>query len=211
MTLPAAGARVGAGRPIATLPGSAAGPLALGDYDGDGDLDLFVGGRAIPGRYPEAAASVLLRNDQGTFAADSPSATMLATAGLVSGASFADIDADGDADLLLAREWDTILLLVEGWERQQFMAHYGKYIVLDDVEMDDETDAWQVITVQGADAEAELTRRGLPIPGPIHVTTGPEGQPVRGFSWAQGDIGVGRRDRTGRGGFDAGLLLDLMP
>ena len=109
---------------------------------------------------------------------------------------------------------DTMLLLVEGWEREAFLAHYGKYIVLDDVELEDETDRVQAITVQGADAEAELARRGLPIPGPIHVTTGPEGQPVPGFSWAEAKgIGVSRRDRCGRGGFDLvvprGYVLDL--
>lgn len=119
----------------------------------------------------------------------------------------------GLADLYMVAD-DEALLLVEGWERHQFLAHYGKYIVLDDVELEDETDLHDVITVQGAEAEAELRRRELPIPGPIHVTTGPEGQPVRGFAWASaGAIGVGRRDRCGRGGFDLvvpkGWILDL--
>jgi hypothetical protein len=91
---------------------SASGPLALGDYDGDGDLDLFVGGRAIPGAYPRAASSRLFRNDDGHFTLDAAHASVLERVGLVSAASFADIDGDGDTDLLLAREWSSILLLL---------------------------------------------------------------------------------------------------
>ena len=112
VSMATSGARVSGAKPIASLPGSAAGPLALGDYDGDGDLDLFIGGRAVPGRYPEPAASMLLRNDGGRFVADSANNAALNAAGLVSSASFADVDGDGDGDLLLAREWGSIQLLL---------------------------------------------------------------------------------------------------
>lgn len=89
----------------------AIGPLALADYDADGDLDLFAGGRAIPGRYPEPASSYLLKNRAGRFTVDSANTAALDRAGLVSGAVFSDIDGDGNPDLLLALEWGPVRLL----------------------------------------------------------------------------------------------------
>jgi len=91
---------------------SSTGPMALGDYDGDGDLDLFVGSRAIPMRYPAAASSGLFLNGGGRFEIDTVNSESLRDVGLVSAAIFADVDGDGDADLAVAREWGSILLLL---------------------------------------------------------------------------------------------------
>ncbi len=98
---------------------SASGPMALGDYDGDGDLDLFVGGRTIPGRYPEPASAQLWRNHQGRFIADRAHANAFDRLGLVSGAVFSDFDSDGDADLVLALEWGPITI----FENETRMLH----------------------------------------------------------------------------------------
>lgn len=84
---------------------SAAGPLAMADIDNDGDLDLFLGGRVLPQGYPEPISSILFRSEAGRFRPDVENSRRLARVGLVSGAMFSDLDADGDADLLLACEW----------------------------------------------------------------------------------------------------------
>ena len=112
VTLSRAGLSVRPAEPLAGSPDVATGPTALGDYDGDGDLDLFVGGRAVTAQYPRAASSLLYRNESGRFIVDSVASRPLASAGLVSAAVFADMDGDGDDDLLLAREWQPIQLLI---------------------------------------------------------------------------------------------------
>jgi hypothetical protein len=87
---------------------SSTGPLALGDLVGTGPLELFVGGRAMGGRYPEAASSRLFRFQAGNWELDARNSAMFDKIGLVSGAVFSDLDGDGLPELVLACEWGPI-------------------------------------------------------------------------------------------------------
>ena len=85
--------------------GASAGALALADVDGDGRLDLFVGGRFVPGRYPEPGSSALFRGTADGLVLDTNRSAALRHLGLVTGTLFSDLDGDGKPELLVATEW----------------------------------------------------------------------------------------------------------
>lgn len=102
----------GSSLPSTALAGdtSSVGSMALSDIDADGDLDLFVAGRTIPGAYPLSASSRLLRNDRGRFVLDSANNQVFSGLGLISAIVFSDIDSDGDPDLIVAPEWGPLAI-----------------------------------------------------------------------------------------------------
>ena len=86
--------------------------VAAHDFDGDGDVDLFVGGRVVPWRYGIDPPSVLLANDgRGRFTdVTREAAPDLAQAGMVTDALWEDVDGDGRADLVVVGEWMPITI-----------------------------------------------------------------------------------------------------
>jgi hypothetical protein len=86
------------------------------DFDRDGDLDIFVGGRIVPGAWPETPRSMLLRNDSKPgapkFTDISAGIPDLQNAGLVTAALWSDVNGDGWIDLLVCTEWGPVRLFL---------------------------------------------------------------------------------------------------
>jgi enediyne biosynthesis protein E4 len=92
-----------------SIPGNESiGALAVGDVNGDGQPDLFVGGRVVRGRYPEPVSSYVYLNRGGKLELDDANAAVLKSLGMVTGAVFADLDADTAPELIVSCEWGPI-------------------------------------------------------------------------------------------------------
>jgi hypothetical protein len=98
--------------PAGTLPasGESTSVAAAADFEGTGKAGLFVGGRVVPGHWPQSPRSFLYRNVGGKFVdVTDDLAPGLRTIGMVTAAVWADIDHDGRLDLVLATEWGPIV------------------------------------------------------------------------------------------------------
>lgn len=80
------------------------------DFNGDGAVDLFIGGRTVPSEYGKSPRSYLLQNDgKGHFTDITIThAKDLLDVGMVTQAIWFDIDKDGDKDLIICTEWNGI-------------------------------------------------------------------------------------------------------
>ncbi len=127
---------------------SASGPLAAADITGRGDWRLFVGGTVIPGRYPTPASSRIFKRQSDQWILDSENSALLRDVGLVQGALFADLDADGSPELLLACEWGPIRVFhTRGGKLDEITASLG---------LANQTGWWSGITVGDFDEDGRL-------------------------------------------------------
>ncbi|RTE52371.1 hypothetical protein EHW67_19535 [Arenibacter aquaticus] len=126
---------------------------AVADYDQDGDLDLFVGGRVLPGSYGRLTKSYLLENQSAngilkfTDVTNSSIPEMIDHT-MVTAATWHDFNGDNYPDLLVANEWGPIELFVnEGGILQNMTKDYG---------LDKNIGWWSSLTLEDIDDDGDM-------------------------------------------------------
>jgi len=121
------------------------------DYDNDGDLDLFVAGRCVPGKYPQSVSCFIYRNDSknGKVAFTDVTATVakgLVNVGMACDALWTDFDNDGWVDLIIAGEFMPLKF---------FKNNYGKLDLLN-TNLDKQTGWWNSIVPGDFDNDGDI-------------------------------------------------------
>ena len=123
---------------------TATGTVRAKDWDNDGDLDLFVGGRTTPGKYPFAPNSYLLQNNGSSFEdVTAQLAPELSKIGMVTDAVWVDSDLDGDQDLMVVGEWMPITLLErdgQGFKKKELPKTAGWWYSITAADFDQDGD-----------------------------------------------------------------------
>jgi len=121
-----------------------------GDYDGDGDLDLFVGSRVVAKAYGTIPPSYLLENDGSGHFTDvtADRAPSLATAGMVTAAAWGDVDGDGELDIVVAGEWMPVRVF--GQKSGRFFDR------TDDAGLNNTNGFWNALELADMDGDGDL-------------------------------------------------------
>lgn len=150
--------------PAEALSGSC---VRVADIDNDGDLDIFVGSRVVPARYPESPESLLLINNGKGLFTNAPAAmrTPLDSLGMVTDAAWLDVDNDGSKDLIVCGEWMKLHLLYN---------KNGKLTDLSDIYFPDRLSGWwnrlQLADMDG-DGDTDLVAGNWGLNSPIKVNS----------------------------------------
>lgn len=119
--------------------------IRLADYDQDGDLDAFIGGRSVPWKYGETPTSYFFKNENGNFVIDQALTDEFGQQfGMVTDAAWADIDQNGKPDLSVAAEWESIKILFLGQQTATIQ------------ELDHSKGLWRSIKVADIDNDLKL-------------------------------------------------------
>jgi hypothetical protein len=100
--------------------------VRVADIDGDGDLDIFIGGGVVPGKYPESDPSAILLNDGKGHFTEAKDPGVHALKGLVNDAAWVDLNKDGYPDLVVVGMWMPITVLIN--EHGRFVDRSSSYI-----------------------------------------------------------------------------------
>ncbi|MGV3657490.1 MAG: VCBS repeat-containing protein [Chitinophagaceae bacterium] len=138
--------------------------IAPYDFNGDGAVDLFIGGRAVPWAYGQIPASYLLLNDGKSGFKDVTAHYNkdLPNVGFVKSALWHDIDGDGDADLLMALEWDGLLAFINGrksFEKRYITDKKGWWNFLLPLDIDGDGDTDFIAGNQGLNSRLKATEK----------------------------------------------------
>ncbi len=117
------------------------------DFDGDGDIDLFVGGRVVAYAYGRTPRSYLLQNDgKGNFKDITSTVSGLTDVGMVTDARWADLNGDKQPDLTVVGDWMSPVV---------FLNQKGKLTAAKDNGLQNLNGLWQTITAADLDGDGD--------------------------------------------------------
>lgn len=123
--------------------------VAAHDYDGDGDQDLFIGGRVTPAKWPLTPRSFVLRNDQNRFTdVTAEVAPAFERCGMVTDLAWANVDSDPQPELIVVGEWMPVMIFkLQNNKLENVSASYG---------LDKSNGLWWRLALSDLDGDGDL-------------------------------------------------------
>jgi len=132
------------------------------DFDGDGDLDVFVGGHVLPGKFPQADKCLLLQNNRGVFTnvTETIGAEIL-HAGIINCAAWSDVDGDGKKELTVSGEWmPASIFKMQGgvFKKMAQQVHFMSPVTKKDtaISMDEFSGWWYCLKTEDIDNDGDM-------------------------------------------------------